>query len=514
MKLKNSEIAALLFQFADLLEAEGDNPYRVRAYRRAGRVVDKAVESLAELIDQGVDLTYLPNVGEGIAGSIQTIIKTGNMPVLKKRQIRDKPVADAPEKETQLRLFHAYPVIESLLKHIRALPNVVFVECAGSFRRRQEVVGKQYIIIHAKKNKDLLETCLSLFEVKVINVRKKNYAQVILWSGLQVEFHLVAKNAIATALLFYTGAEAHYTKLIKIAEKKHLTLTQKSLSAETKISVSSEADIYEKLGLSFIPPELREDRGEIEAAKKHQLPELITLSDIKGDLHSHTNETDGTEPLAVMVKAAINKGYEYLAITDHSKRLAITNGLDEKRLLAQIKQIDEMNATLKNFRILKSIEVDILEDGKLDLSNDVLKELDIVVASVHSKFKLPEAQQTERIIRAMDNPYCNIIGHATGRLINKRNPYPVTMEKLLRAAKERNVAMELNGQPYRLDIHDRFCKMAKDLGVKIAISSDAHSTRELKFMQFGIFQARRGWLSAEDVLNTRSWPELKLLIKK
>ena len=241
---------------------------------------------------------------------------------------------------------------------------------------------------------------------------------------------------------------------------------------------------------------------------------VLIVTHIKGDLHSHTNETDGIESLEIMVKAAIEKGYEYLAITDHSKRLTITNGLDEKRLLQQIKFIDKLNEKLINFTILKSIEVDILEDGKLDLSNDVLKELDLCVCSIHSKFKLPEVIQTERIIRAMDNPYFNILGHATGRLITSRPSYPIQMEKILHAAKERNCFIELNSQPSRLDICDKYCLMAKKLGVKIAISSDAHSVPELDFVRFGINQARRGWLEANDVINTRQLKELKKILKR
>jgi len=250
------------------------------------------------------------------------------------------------------------------------------------------------------------------------------------------------------------------------------------------------------------------------AAERNTLPTLITLNDIKGDLHSHTNETDGVEALEVMVEAAMQLRYEYFAITDHSKRLAITNGLDEKRLLKQIEQINKLNSKYPHFKILKSIEVDILEDGSLDLSDDVLKELDIRVCSIHSKFKLPTDKQTERIIRAMDNPYFNILGHMTGRLLTSRKPYDLQIEKIFIAAKERGCFIELNSQPARLDIHDVYCKQAKEIGLKVSISSDAHSVRELSFMSFGVNQARRGWLEKGDVINTRNVSELLKIIKR
>ncbi len=326
-----------------------------------------------------------------------------------------------------------------------------------------------------------------------------NSTTVILNSGIAIKLQMTSTKNYATELLYLTGSPGHIEGLQQINKKLHGT---------------SEDAIYQHLKLDFIPPELRENQGEIAAARSHTLPILINLSDIKGDLHCHTWETDGTESLEMMIESAITKGYEYVAITDHSKRLAITNGLDEKRLLAQIKLIDELNGRLKNFTILKGIEVDILRNGALDLSNDVLKELDLCVCSIHSDFKLTEKEQTERIIRAMDNPYFTILGHATGRLLNYREPYPINVERILHAAKERHCFIELNAQPARLDMNDHYCRMAKLLGVKIAISSDAHSSRELNFMQLGIYQARRGWLEAKDVINTRSLKDFKKLIKR
>jgi DNA polymerase (family 10) len=276
-----------------------------------------------------------------------------------------------------------------------------------------------------------------------------------------------------------------------------------------QIAGATDSEVYAQVGLPFIEPELREDRGEIEAAQEQRLPRLLKAEQIRGDLHCHTTESDGRNTLAEMVEAARARGYEYLAICDHSKRLAMARGLDGKRLRRQIAAIDRLNSTLRGFTVLKGCEVDILEDGSLDLPNDVLAELDLTVCSIHYKLNLPPKQQTERILRAMDNPHCRILGHPTGRLINQRLPYEIEMERIMRAALERHCYLEVNAQPDRLDLNDVHCRMACELGVKLAISTDAHRTSELDFMRFGVAQARRGWIEASDVVNTRSLDDLK-----
>jgi DNA polymerase (family 10) len=268
------------------------------------------------------------------------------------------------------------------------------------------------------------------------------------------------------------------------------------------------------VGLAYIAPELREDRGEIEAAREKGLPELITLDHIRGDLHSHTKDTDGKYSTEEMVVAAKAKGYEYLGISNNSQHLTVPKGLDKKRLAKQIKEIERLNEKMKDFTVLKSIEVDILEDGSLDLPESILKRMDFVVCSVHSKFRLSKKKQTERIIRAMDDPYCHILGHPTGRLINERAPYDLDMEKVMEAARERGCFMELNAKPERLDLSDIHCRMAREMGVKVAVSTDALSIDDLDHMRFGLGQARRGWLEPDDMLNTRSWKELKKLFKR
>ena len=268
------------------------------------------------------------------------------------------------------------------------------------------------------------------------------------------------------------------------------------------------------LDLAYIEPELRENRGEMEAAQRKSLPSLLSLEDVRGDLHARTKETDGHHTLEEMAEAARDRGYEYLGITDHSQKVTMAKGLDAKRLAKEIESIDRLNEKLKDLVVLKSIEVDILKDGSLDLPDDILKELDFTVCSVHYNLNLSQEKQTERIIRAMDNPYFHILGHPSGRLINKRETYDVDMERLLDAAKKRGCFMELNAHPDRLDLNDLYCQMAKDKGVKVVISTDAHSITDLDFMRFGVWQARRGWLEPDDVINTRSWDEIKKMLKR
>ncbi len=283
---------------------------------------------------------------------------------------------------------------------------------------------------------------------------------------------------------------------------------------DDRIAGKSEKEVYQQVDLPYIEPELREDRGEVGAAQEGKLPELIALKDLCGDLHCHTKETDGHYSLEEMAQAAKDRGYEYLAITEHSKKVSMAKGLNAKRLKKQIKQIDRLNDKLKGITLLKGIEVDILEDGSLDLPDDVLKELDLTVCSVHYHRNLSNKKQTERIIRAMDNPHFNILAHPTGRLINERDPYDVDLESIMKAAEERGCHLELNAHPDRLDLSDRYCKMAKEMNVRVVISTDAHSVTDLDFIRFGIDQARRGWLEPGDVLNTRGLDELKKLIKR
>jgi len=325
----------------------------------------------------------------------------------------------------------------------------------------------------------------------------------------------VPRISYGAALHYFTGSKAHNIAIRKIGVSQGCKINEYGIFRNSKrLAGKTEAELYARIGLPFIPPELRENRGEIAAASLDRLPNLITLQDIRGDLHCHTNASDGHSTLEAMAATAAEKGYQYLSINDHSKRLTIAHGLDKKRLLAQIRAIDRLNEKLDGIVILKSSEVDIMEDGSLDLPDDILKELDFTVCAVHYKFSLPSDKQTQRIIRAMDNPFFNILAHPSGRLINERQAYPLDLEAVLLAARERRCIVELNAHPDRLDLNDEACKLAKDLGVRIAISTDAHSTADLEFMRFGINQARRGWLEARDVINCLPLKDLKQVFKR
>lgn len=573
--MRNDEIANVLRQIADYLELNAHNPYRVRAYRRAARSVTKVSRSITDLINEEIDLTVIPYVGKSIAAQIKAIIKSGTIPFyLLQKKIGKKPYRDELKnieglgrkriqilhklnihtqeellsfiESGELRLVKGFNkkleqkllvslanpkpyirlfkwrltefIVSTLVKHIKNLIGVKDVICAGDYRRRVEVIGDIKILVTTDEianKKQIIDQFISLDEIKELISVKDTIAVVILHSGMQVTLKMIDIENLGIELILATGSNAHLGAIKEVASTKHYELNEFGLKRDNQIiQCKTEEDFYQHLSMRYIPAELRENQGEIVRSLENKLPNLITLKEIKGDLHVHTEETDGTEPLIIMVRAAMAKGYEYVAITDHSYRLRITNGLDERRLRQQIDMIDELNEDLKNFVVLKSIEVDILEDGSLDLSDDILKELDLCVCSIHSRFDLSSDRQTERILRAMDNPHFTILGHPTGRLLLYRKPYQIDLERILYAAKERNCFMELNAQPSRFDLKDRYCHIAKEIGVKLAISTDAHSIDEFNYMQFGIDQGRRGWLEAKDVINTRNLTDFKKLIKR
>jgi DNA polymerase (family 10) len=337
----------------------------------------------------------------------------------------------------------------------------------------------------------------------------------VLRSGLQVDVRAVPDESYGAALLYFTGSKAHNIALRGLANQHGWKLNEYGLfSGKRRIAGATEEDVYKKLGLPFIEPELREERGEIVAAQAGKLPRLVKLSDMRGDLHVHSDWTDGTVPVAEMAAAAQARGYEYIALTDHSRRVAMTHGLDPARLARQIHEIDRLNEKFKNFTILRGIEVDILKDGSLDLPDSSLAKLDVVVAAVHSHFDLPRKAQTDRVVRALENRHVSILAHPTGRLIGEREPYDVDMDRVISAARETDCYLEINAQPDRLDLNDLHAHAAKLASVKLAVSTDAHSIDAFQCMRFGIDQARRAWLTANDVLNTRPLTELRTLLKR
>ena len=572
MPVHNVEIAQTLNKLADLLEIEGANVFRVRAYRNAARLVESLPRSVADMVAAHDDLSELPGIGDALALKMKEIVETGHLGALEREEkqvpsalsdlmkipglgprrvhelfeklkitdlaslehaVRDgklRTLEGFGEKtETQIReylnrktqtgnrilLVTAEQLVASLLKTLRGVKGVKCVVPAGSFRRRLETVGDVDILATCADSAEIMRRFVGYEDTAEVIAHGATRSSVILRSGLQVDLRVVPEACYGAALHYFTGAKAHNIAIRARAVKAGLKINEYGVfRGEARVGGATEAEVYAAVQLPFIEPELREGRGEIEAAEKGQLPHLVTLADIRGDLQSHSTATDGLASIAEMAKAARKRGYEYLAITDHSRRMTMVHGLNAARLAQQIRNIDRLNEKLSGFRILKSIEVDILENGELDLADDILKELDVVVGAVHSLFTLSREKQTERIMRAMDNPCFNIFAHPSGRLIGERDAYEVDLERLLHAAKERGCFLELNAHPMRLDLNDAYCRMAKALGVKVAISTDSHNPLSLDYMRFGVGQARRGWLEKDDVLNTRPWGAARKLLKR
>jgi len=569
--IHNTEIADLFEELADLLEIESANPFRVRAYRNAARTI-RAARSMTELLAEGEDLSSLPGIGEDLAEKIATIVGSGKLPLLeevrartpsalselmrieglgpkrvkqlyselgirsfedlrravetgrvqelkgfgaKTEQLIRQRLERATRTEQRMKLRDATAVAEGLLRHLSKVKGVAEVTVAGSYRRRRDTVGDLDILASAVRGARGMEAFVGYEEVVEVVSQGSTRSTVRLRNGVQVDLRVVPRASYGAALHYFTGSKAHNIAVRTLAMKKKLKINEYGVfRGEKRIAGRTEQEVFATVGLPFIPAELREDRGEIEAALRGRLPDLIEREDLRGDLHCHTNATDGRASLEDMVEAARNRGYEYLSINDHSRHVTVARGLDEKRLSAQLRAIDRLNARLDGIVILKSIELDILEDGSLDLPDRILRELDFTVCAVHYAFGLPRRKQTERILRAMDNRYFTVLAHPTGRLINEREPCDIDLERISEAAKERGCLLELNAQPDRLDLDDQACKLAGELGVGIVISTDAHSPADLDLMRFGIDQARRGWLEARDVANTRPLEELRKLLAR
>jgi DNA polymerase (family 10) len=400
---------------------------------------------------------------------------------------------------------------EKIIEHLQGFPGVEKVTPAGSLRRGRETVGDLDILVTGKacctdaQREKLIDHAVKLPGLMDIIARGDNKVSFRVRGGMQVDIRFLALESFGAAMQYFTGSKAHNVALRQRALKMGYTLSEYSLARldnEKVVAGKTEEDIYAKLKLDYIPPELRENLGEIDAAEKHELPALITQADIQGDVHMHTVETDGRNTIEEMVDAVREHGYKYMAITDHSKNLAFANGLDDKRAGEHIKRIHAANAAADGIRIFAGIEVDILADGTLDLSDSVLEEMDVVIASVHSHFNQGATEMTDRLLKAVENRNTSIIGHPTGRQLLRRDAYPFDMDAVLKAAARRKVAMELNSFPERLDLCDRHLRLAKHYGVKIVINTDSHHTSHLEKIRFGILQARRAWLTKEDVLNT------------
>jgi DNA polymerase (family 10) len=572
MAVHNASIAETLRHVADLLEIEGANPFRVRAYRRAAQTVEDLPKSAAKMVAEGKTFVGLPGIGKDLAGKITEIVNTGRLGALaeieartpttlsaltaipglgpkrvhqlhealgirtfrdleraaKARKIRElrgftakteeKILAEierGKEREQRFKIATAEDFAQTLCDYLQADPSIGRVIVAGSYRRRKETVGDLDILVTCAKGRAAVNRFVSYDEVAKILAKGSTRATVLLRSGLQVDLRVVPARSYGAALHYFTGSKSHNIAIRKLGQARGLKINEYGIFRDGKrIGGRTEEEVFAAVGLPYIEPELREDRGEIQAAAARQLPKLISLSDIRGDLHVHTKASDGKSSLREMVEAAKARGYEYVAITDHTKHATVARGLDEKRLAKQLDEIDKLSEDLDDIRILKSSEVDILADGKLDLSDNMLARLDLVVAAVHYKFELDAQKQTDRMLRAMDNKRVNILAHPTGRLLGERPGYPLDLERVIEGAKDRGVALELNAHPSRLDLDEIHCKLAKELGAKLVISTDAHSTFGLDTMRFGIGQARRAWLERKDVLNTQTWAGLKKAIAR
>jgi DNA polymerase (family 10) len=404
---------------------------------------------------------------------------------------------------------------EAFISYLKSSAGAKQVVAAGSYRRAKETIGDLDLLVTARSGRPVIDHFVSYPEVQEVLAHGTTKASVRLACGLQVDLRVVPETSYGAALQYFTGSKEHSVLLRQLAQQRGLKLNEYGLfKGGESVAGATEEAIYAAMGLPWIPPELRENRGEFEAAQSGCLPSLVDLADLKGDLHTHTKATDGRNSLKEMVEAARGRGFEYLAITDHSRRLTMAHGLDPKRLIEQLEAIDRMNDASPGLTVLKGIEVDILEDGSLDLPDEALGRLDLVVGAVHSHFRLSREKQTERIMRAMDHRYFTILAHPSGRLIDEREPYEVDMHRLIHHARERGSFLEVNAHPIRLDLTDINCQMAKEEGVMVCINSDAHSVLDFENLRYGVGQARRGWIEAFDVLNAKSLQALRPLLKR
>lgn len=572
MMSKNSLIADMFFEMADVLEMQGVD-WKPNAYRKAARSIEALSEPIEKVYEKGgmKALRSISGVGEGLAKKIEEFLKTGKMKefdkIVKKiprgveemmhvpglgpkkvmrlyNELKIKSLVDLEravragrlrdlegfgEKSEQdvLRglglvkqgakrslLGLALPLARELADKLSKVPGVKRVEPAGSLRRMRDTVGDIDLLVISKRPEIVMKTFTSLPEVQTVLAKGLTKSTVILKNGLQADVRVLEEKSFGAALQYFTGSKDHNVALRQLAIKKGFKLSEYGLFKKDKyVCGKTEKEIYNKLGLDVVPPELRENKGELQAASRKQLPSLVSLSDIKGDLHLHSNWSDGLNSIEQMAGAAEERGYKYIALTDHSKSERIANGMDEKRILKYLDEIDRVQKKV-DIRILKGSEVDILSDGSLDFDNRILKRLDVVLAAVHSGFKSSSADMTKRILKAFDNPYVNVFVHPTGRLIHQREGYSFDFDKVAGAAKERGVALEIDSYPSRLDLNDVMAKRALEIGCKLSIDTDSHSIEHLRYMELGVAQARRAWASKNDIINAFSLNRLEKFLRK
>lgn len=561
--MKNKEIAEILYKIANLLELQGEIRFKFLAYRRAAQIIESLPNDIKEVYGRGGvnALQEIPRVGKGIAEKIEEILKTGKTKyyedlksktpidieslmnveglgpkrisflykklsirnikqleeLAKRGKIKNLPGFGQKAEENILKaiefsrvakkgfvLGYVWPEILELENEIKKLKYVQRVEICGSARRRKEIIGDLDVLATSDKPQNVIEGFTKLDNVRRIIAKGNTKSTIILKNNMQVDLRVLPKESFGAAMQYFIGNQNHNVKLRGIALSKGYKLSEYGLFKGKKIiEAEDEKKIYEALGLEYIEPEMREDNGEIELAQKHKLPKLITLKDIKGDCHMHTKETDGANTMEEMIEQAIKLGREYIAFTDHSKELKFINGLNEERYLKQIKKIEKMNKIYgKKIRILSGAELNILDSGDVDIKDSTLKQMDVVVASIHSGFKEPIEKITKRTLKAMENPHIDIIGHPTGRILGQREELKINFKEVFKKARETGTCLEVDSYPTRMDIKDIYIREAVNNKVRLVINTDSHNISHLGFMQFGVWQARRGWAEKKNIMNT------------
>ncbi len=571
--MENIDVARIFDEIAGILELKGENRFRIRSYRRAARVVRDMPDDVTILLDAG-ELTSIQGIGSSLAEKIEEIVKTGTCRIsedLKKDPVysftalvaipgvgprlavklnKEIGVATVDQLEKAARegkvrslegmgekleekilkgieqyrknvgrfkVSDALAYAEAIAGTLSKIKGVSRIDIAGSLRRMKETIGDIDILVISRSSHEIMDAFTSMNNVSDVLARGETKSSVILGSGIQVDLRILPGEDYGAAMHYFTGSQDHNVVMRDRAKRMGLKINEYGVfdaRTDERRGGRREEDVFNLVGLPFIPPELRENNGEIEAAEKGKLPKLIEMPNIKGDLHIHTDASDGTNTIEEMARHALKMGYEYIAVTDHSKSLRVAGGLDEEELGEHIKAIRAVNRKVSGIEVFSGIEVDILPDGGLDISDDVLSGCDVVVAAIHSRFNMPREEMTRRIIRAIGNPHVNILAHPTGRLINERAPYEVDIDKIIEAAAKHRIALELNAHPDRLDLKDSHCRAAREAGTRVCINTEAHADQQMANMRFGVATARRGWLEPGNVINTYPLARLKRFLSK
>lgn len=567
--MNNTQIAKVFEEIANILEIQGEDFFRFNSYHKAAQTIEHYAEEMKDVYAKGkkVALQQIPGIGAAISDKIEELLLTqelefhkklrktipaGLLEILNLRGVGPKKVklffqelkihnieglekacqegkiAELPKmgEKSQAEILNAIKdyrnfsverhflhdalqQAEEYVEYLKQLPEIDQVQYAGSLRRRVETIGDVDVLVESKEAAKVMQYFVKYPQVATVLAEGDTKSSVVLKSGLQVDLRVLPKKSWGAALHYFTGSKAHNIRIRDKAKKMGLKINEYGVfKGEKQIGGATEEEVFKSVGWPYIIPQMREDRGEVEwVEKKKPLPVTVELADLIGDLHCHSEWSDGLEPIEVVAENYRKAGFKYIALTDHTKGQSVANGLDETRFKKQITIIDELNKGWKDFKILKGAEVDILKNGSLDLSDEVLEMLDLVVISVHSYFNLPEAEQTERMIKAISHPCSRIVGHMSGRMIQQRKPIELNLDRIFEACEEYNTAVEINSSPYRLDLQDKYIKKGKEAGVKFTIDSDSHNSGHREFLKFGVDMGKRGWLTKDDVLNTKPWKE-------